>query len=768
MTTPQAGGLEPLPLESRRDDFCAASLGSFLRRQPGLKAVFFQPAAGELRLRYDPRQLSRKRIAAIGRKLSAALAAAEARCPFRLGGGTCEECPAAFEASAGEPPPFQWTFDGRGGWGVGVDGSGDGAATFEPLCELSTRVKGSTPLAPRRFRRALVLDALPVALCGLLLAAGWLAGLAGLAASTWLFMGACVAGGLPTLWSTLRSLRAFRLDVNLLMIAGAGGAALLGYWDEGATLLFLFTLAGALESFAMGRTRRAVEGLIALRPDEATVMRAGRFRRVPIEEVEVGEEIAVRPGERIPLDGEVFQGEGYVDESALTGEALARSKEPGSKVLAGSINLDGSLLIAVKRRARESTLARIVALVEEARGSRAPTQRLFERFARVYIPLVIAAAAGTALLPPLLGYHGWSEMFYRAMTLLVVASPCALVIAAPATVLSAIGAAARRGILFKGGAAVELLGQARVVAFDKTGTLTDGALVVAGVEAVGGSSEDDVIALAAAVEEPSEHLLARAVVEEARRRGMALPQASAFRATPGLGVEATIGGELILAGNRRFLEKRGVPLSERVCGGTGKTIYVARSGRLAGCIRLGDRMRKEVPALVKRLQELGIRRIAILTRDEAENAREVAAAAGIEDVRAGLLPEEKVAEMKKLAAGGELTVMVGDGVNDAPAMAAASVGVAMGAAGTDAALEASGVVLMASDLDKLSEAIEIGRRARRVLYQSLLFAAGVIVSLVGLALAGALPLPAGVIGHEGSTLIVVLNGLRLLVHRRRL
>ena len=633
---------------------------------------------------------------------------------------------------------------------------------------------------------------LPVVLCGILLAIGYLGKWTGLAAwlglnEVWLFVASALAGGWPTALSTYHSLRRLELNVDLLMLAGALGAAAVGHIDEAAILMFLFSLAELLEAFAMGRTRRALESLMSLRPDEAMVERAGQNVVVPLEDIAVGETIAVKPGERIPLDGVILSGSADIDESALTGESLPLFKEPESVVLAGSINLSGALRIRTTRPAGESTLARIVQLVEQARGSQAKTQRLLNKYVVFYVTLVLAGATLAALVPPLLFGAAWKASLYRAMTLLVVASPCALVISTPATILSAIAAAARRGILFKGGAAVEALGQANAIAFDKTGTLTDGRLALSRVEAWGDATPDEVLALAAAAEAGSEHPLARAVVREARLRELSWPQASNFRTTAGLGVTADVAGQQVAIGSQRFLASQGIqahspqfqpaaatPLREAAAASQptesdqhrGKTIYVSVDGVPRGFLVLADQLRAEAPAALVRLRKLGIQSLVMLTGDESRVAQQMAAASGVDTYHAGLLPEEKVARLREIATAGKHVVMVGDGVNDAPALATADVGVAMGAAGTDLAIESADVVLMSSHLGQLVEAVALSQRARRVLKQNLWFASAVIVLLVSLALFGNLAISTGVVGHEGSTIIVIFNGLRLLVSPR--
>ena len=742
---------------------CAPILLETLRSQPGVRALTIDPKTGELTLRYDSERISLKRIEALAGRVAERLDRNRDECRVRREGIPCDECPDFTGSGDDRRQGVRWLGGGASGKRLGVELRAGGGRFAE--LTVSTRRLGRVrePISAWTGR----LEVLPVFVCGFLLVLGWFLWWLDLPGHEWAYLGATLAGGAPTLWSTVRSLAALKLDVDLLMLVAALGATLIGHFEEAAVLMFLFSLSTLLESYAMGRTRRAIESLLALRPDEATVLRNGEPIRVSVEDVEVGERIVVKPGERVPLDGRIRDGAADVDESALTGESLPQWKEAGAPLLAGSINLSGSLVVETTTGAGASTLSRIVDLVEQAHGSRTPTERIFDRFTKYYILLIVLAATTTALGPPALGLAPWSDMFHRAMTLLVVASPCALVISTPATILSAIAAAARHGILFKGGAAVEVLGQANIVAFDKTGTLTDGALAVAGVDAIDDPTGAMVLALAAAAERSSEHPLARAIVDEATRREIDVPTAESFRTTAGLGVEAIIDGRTVLVGSLRFLERLGVPdtsdaTRNRFPEVSGKSVWVAHQGELLGRIILADTLRAEAPLVIDRLKGLGIERVTMLTGDERQVADHIASQAGIDDVHAALLPEEKVDRLGRLRTAGATTVMVGDGINDAPAMAVADVGVAMGAAGTDLALETADVVLVSSNLEKLIEAIELARRSRRILFQNLSLASAVIACLVVFALVGALPLTVGVVGHEGSTLLVVLNGIRLL------
>jgi Zn2+/Cd2+-exporting ATPase len=577
------------------------------------------------------------------------------------------------------------------------------------------------------------------------------------------------AGGGVSLVRTVRSLARRKLDVDLLMLLSAIGAASIGEFAEGAVLLFLFSLSNALESRALRRTTRAIEALMDLRPDEATRISAGGAEeRVPTDDLRPGDLVRLRPGERIPVDGVVAAGRTAVDQAAITGESMPVDKEEGEALLAGAINVGGTITMRVERPAADSTLARIIRLVEGAREAKAPTQRFIDRFEQGYAASVLVASAAAALLPLAFGtpFH---DAFYRAMTLLVVASPCAVVISTPATILAALAHAARRGLLFKGGAPLEDLADIDVVALDKTGTLTLGRPVVTDVVPFADADAERMLALAAAVERLSEHHLARAVVEEAARRGIEAPVAENLRNVRGQGAVAEIEACRVAVGRREFAAREGglalTPAAAALVDDlerAGKTVLFVAGCGLAGAIAVEDEIRPDAAAALAALGAVGIRSTLLLTGDHAGVAARVAAAVGIDAWRAGLMPEDKVAALRELTARGQRVVMVGDGVNDAPALASATVGVAMGVTGTDAALETADLVLVRDELGLLAYACRLARRARRIVRQNLAFACTVIAVLVVLNLTHGLALPLGVLGHEGSTILVVLNGLRVL------
>ena len=604
-------------------------------------------------------------------------------------------------------------------------------------------------------------------MAGLLLLAGWLAGLAGAprTLSLGLLLGAYAAGGFYTLRDAWQSVKSRSFDIDTLMIVAAAGAAALGAWAEGALLLFLFSLGHALEHMAMDRARKAIEALADLAPKTAVVQRDGAEIEVRVEELRRGDRVIVKPGQRIPADGLVGAGNSAVDQAPVTGESMPVDKQPGDKVFAGTVNGEGVLTVEVTKLAQESTLARMVTMVAEAQTQKSPTQRFTDRFERVFVPAVLVGTALLIALPPLLGFP-FAESFYRAMAVLVAASPCALAIATPSAVLSGVARAARGGVLIKGGAHLENLGVLTAIAFDKTGTLTVGKPEVTDVVAVGGS-EDELLKIAAAVESRSAHPLAQAVVTEAKRRGLSWGEAGEVEAVTGKGLRAEFDGKRVSIGNVKLFEGEAIPeailqQTERL-GSEGKSLMLVQTdGQFLGVVALADTPREGVRQVLERLHQTGIRKTIMLTGDNERVGRAIADAVGLDEVQAGLLPEDKVAAMEELGQRYGQVAMVGDGVNDAPAMARATVGIAMGGAGTDVALETADVALMADDLSKLPFAVALSRASRRIIRQNLYVSLGVVALLIPATLSGWAGIGLAVLIHEGSTVVVVINALRLL------
>jgi len=602
---------------------------------------------------------------------------------------------------------------------------------------------------------------------GVLIAAAW--GISG-ASETWsvaLYLLAFAVGGFTKAKEGLHTLIVERdLDVNLLMIAAAIGAASIGYWTEGAVLIFIFSLSGALESYTMDRSSRDISALMDMRPETAVLYHEGEESVVPIAALMEGNIVIVRPGESIPADGIIIEGASAVNQASITGESIPVDKRAGEEVFAGTLNGEGALFIEVSRPGEATLFSKIIRLVQEAQSEKPASQQFMERFERIYARSIIVICLLLIVAPPLLLDWSWEQTFYKAMVFLVVASPCALVASIMPAMLSAISSSARRGLLFKGGAHLENLAKTKVIAFDKTGTLTEGKPQVTDIIAIGDNEENEMLRIAASLESLSEHPLAKAIVGKAQDAGLRLEKPSAFTTKTGWGIEAELEGKSWKIGKPAFLDA--AHLTSELASmiqrleGEGKTVTVMHhNGGAAAIIALRDQIRPETKRAIATLKKAGVA-VAMLTGDQRQTAEAIAREAGIDLVYAELLPEDKVRKVKELREQYGYAVMVGDGVNDAPALATATVGIAMGAAGSDAALETAGVVLLKDDIGKIAEAITLGQRTARIVKQNMVFAIIVITMLIAANFSEGLALPLGVVGHEGSTILVILNGLRLL------
>ena len=568
----------------------------------------------------------------------------------------------------------------------------------------------------------------------------------------------------PRAW---RAARHGALDMNFLMMVAAIGAVGIGEWSEAASVVFLFSVAQVLEAHSMDRARHAIKALMELAPTEATVRRDAGEETVPADQVRIGEVIVVRPGQKIPLDGQVIEGRSAVNQASITGESMPVDKHLDDEVFAGSLNEQGLLHIRVTKLVQDTTLARIIHAVEEAQSSRAPSHSLVDRFARVYTPLVVGLAAAIFVIPPLVGFGLWETWFYRALALLVVACPCALVISTPVSLVSGLAGAARQGILIKGGLHLENIGKITTIAFDKTGTLTEGQPRVTDVTPLGGESEASVLRLAAALEHGSTHPIARAILAHAEQQDVELPPASEFTELVGRGIEARVEGRRLALGNARLCRERGA--NERVAAvlrpleQQGKTVVTLLDGaEPLGVIAVADRIRDGAPEAMAKLRAAGLQKIIMLTGDNEATARAVAEQLELDEYRAELLPEDKVAVVREHEASGERVGFVGDGVNDAPALAAASVGIAMGAAGTDVALETADMALMTDSLSQLSRGIRMSHKTLGIIKQNIIFSLAVKAIFVVLAVTGWATLWMAVAADMGASLVVIANGLRAL------
>jgi len=588
------------------------------------------------------------------------------------------------------------------------------------------------------------------------------------------FLMAYLAGGYDIATHALPGLFKGRFDTDVLMLAAAAGAAILGEWTEGAFLLFLFSLGHAGEHYALDRARNAVNALGKMMPKTARLKQGDHIVERPVSSLNISDRVIVRPGDRIPVDGQVAAGESDVDQSPITGESVPVRKVSGDEVFAGTINQDAALEVRVTRLARDNTLARVMRMVAEAQSQQSPTQRFTERFTVWFVPAVLICVLLVVVIPPLFGWMPLRESFYRGMLLLVAASPCALALGTPASVLAGIAQAARNGVLIKGGVHLENLGALKVMAFDKTGTLTEGKFKVTDVLPLNGNQPDELLRIAGAVEQGSNHPLALAVVRSAQEKGLDLPLANGLENVTGRGVKSEITGRPVLIGSLKlFRETGGYALDDDLIQtiesfeNQGKTtMAVSYDGQFLGVLALADAPRPGVKETLQALLDLGIQKLVMLTGDNEEVAERIGRQVGVTDVRASLLPEHKLEAIQKLQNEYGDIAMTGDGVNDAPALATATVGIAMGGAGTAVALETADVALMADDLGKLPFAVGLSRASRAIIRQNLAISLGVIGLLLVTSLFGWLQLSWAVVLHEGSSVAVVLNALRLLGYRR--
>lgn len=789
-------------LEAPDAESCVEVINDVVAAETGIVNVSVDAAQQLVTFAYDPEQISDSDVAEMAQKLAPTLHQRWQTCTMRLGkhgGRACESCALVLERELHQLPGVQRAAASyRGGMlSVTYDGTVISPQQISrQVRQLGLPVQPSASDVAEEAGEATAVTPPPSIwqwleahnATAVFTAITLVAMIAGFAAEKWaapallvtlLYATAYVAGGVFGLKAGLESLWSRTIDIDLLMILAAVGAAVVGEPFEGAMLLFLFSLSNVLQEFALGRTRRAIAALMELRPAQATVQRGDHVLTLPIARVRVGDHMIVKPGERIALDGVVLHGESSVDQSSITGESIPVSKQPGESVFAGTINKNGSLEVGVTKLAQDSTIARLIKLVEEAHSQKAETQRFIDTAEQYYALGVIVLTGLAIAVPTLLLGEAFNPAFYRAMTIMVAASPCALVISTPATVLSAIGNGARRGILFKGGIHVENAATVKVMAFDKTGTLTVGKPQVTDVVVLDeqwSGSEDDLLALAAAAESRSEHALAQATVTAAQQRDLELVETFAFQSTTGKGVQATVGDRQVRIGNLRyFAELTTVGLETAVATVTrlqneGKTsVVVAQmegdAAHLLGVIAFADVVRPDAAQVVRDLRANGIQHVVMLTGDNQQVAQRIAAEVGVDAVFADLLPEDKVTAIKQVAAKYGPVAMVGDGVNDAPALATAAIGIAMGAAGTDVALETADVVLMSDKLHNLPYMIGLSHATRRTLFVNLGFALFMILLMLVTIFIADLPLPMAVIGHEGGTVLVSLNGLRLLAYR---
>lgn len=592
--------------------------------------------------------------------------------------------------------------------------------------------------------------------------------------STGLYLLSIIAGGWFILPKAIGALRRWSLDMNVLMTIAVVGAVFIGEWSEGASVVFLFALSELLESFSVTRARQAIRSLMQLAPETAWLKKGESFSEVPVESINVGDVISIKTGTRIPLDGEVIAGSSSVNQAPITGESMPIEKRNGDSVFAGTVNGEGTLEVRVTKIHSDTTLARIVHLIEEAQSQKAPSQRFVDVFAKYYTPAVMLLALAIWLLPPLVFGGEWNIWTYRALVMLVIACPCALVISTPISIVSGLTALARRGVLIKGGAALEAVGKLTTLATDKTGTITQGNPRVISITLINSKSENEILRIAAAICNYSTHPLSQAVIQYANEQAIVFPRSTNYRSLTGRGAEGEVDGHNYFVGNHRLTHELAVCSEEiernlAVIEDQALSIIVVGhkphgncSGEVLGILAVGDPIRENATAAIKSLRAAGIQEIVMLSGDNQRTVDAIARQVGIDKAYGDLLPEAKVQRVRELMINQKYTGMIGDGVNDAPAMAAASIGIAMGATGTDTAIEAADMTLVQDDLGKVAEAISLGRRTVHVIKTNIAFALGVKAIFLVLALTGYASLWLAILADTGATLIVIANATRLL------
>ncbi len=763
----------------KEGDRCTDVLADTLRGYQGIEKVEFNVENGQLRAIYDPRILSNENAMQVIRQSGQVAAIRAAQCATKRENGlpACAHCAGAMGkqllAQYQEAASLPTTNFQNGVITAALNRpsnlNGDATEVESTFLGKPKEVDKKTVVSVERLE---IIFTIVNAVTGMAAWIGAMSGLHPLAVGI-LYGVSYVTGGYFGVMASIQALKEKSLNVDLLMLLAAIGAAYVGSPAEGAMLLFLFSLSNTLQTFAMDRSRKAIEKLLDLRPSVATVRRGSRLVTLPIEQLTLGDIAIVRPGERFPIDGEVISGESDVDQATITGESMPVHKMAGDGIFASTLNGNGSIEIRVTRMAKDTTLARIVQMVEEAQSTKASTQRMLDTLESYYAIFVLGAAGLLIFIPWLLLGNDFQTTFYRAMTWLVVASPCALVISTPASILSAIANAAKNGVLFKGGVHLEKTATLKVLAFDKTGTLTSGKPTLNEIfRYTDEMDENTLLRFAAALEMRSEHPLAKSIVQAAHDRNLSLPTSTDFRAIPGQGVEGRVNERHFWIGNERMFTERDVQLpadlliQARKMEDEGQTaMFVYSMPNFLGLLAVSDTLRPDAIEMIKGLKTAGIERVVMLTGDNPRVAAKIAARAGVDEYHAGLLPQDKVTVLKALQNKYGPVAMVGDGVNDAPSLATADIGIAMGGGGTDVAIETADVVLMSEDLRKIPFAIGLARQAEKVVWQNLIFAMAVIVVLIASAFGARLPLPLGVLGHEGSTVLVVLNGLRLLRYK---
>ncbi|MCF8011907.1 MAG: cadmium-translocating P-type ATPase [Clostridiales bacterium] len=754
---------------------CASKLEKSIQQLPGVKDAKVNFGASKMTVEHGTSvDKILKAIDHAGYNAGVETSGAKSRSStFRLSGLDCADCAAKLEKRLASIPGVESVEVNFGAAKMNAKHT----AGVEEIIQVAEEAGYKAEFAeigegPRKKEKPFYKDTKTIftGISGLFLAAGFLVSFLKIPGQvvTGLFLGAMITGGLFVARSALYSLKSISLDMNVLMSVAVIGAAAIGEWGEGATVVFLFSLGNALQAYSMEKTRNSIRELMELSPREALVRRNGREITLPVEEIAVGDVIIVKPGERIAMDGKVVTGASVVNQAPITGESMPVEKMPGAEAFAGTVNEEGSLEIEVSTLVQDTTLAKIIDMVEEAQAQRAPSQQFVDVFARYYTPAVIGIAAAIAVIPPLgmgLSFTPWLE---KALILLVIACPCALVISTPVSIVSAIGSAAKRGVLIKGGAYLEEAGALKIIAFDKTGTLTEGRPEVTDVINLNSSGEQEMLSIAAAVEKRSQHPMAKAIIRCAGQKEIEPRESEDFQSVTAKGAGAIINGQRHYVGNIKLfkdLQVKNLP-DPSLLGKLqkeGKTTILVGTGReIAGVIAVADRSRSNTASTLQALKKAGVDKTVMLTGDNTGTARVMASQLGVDEFKSELFPEDKLVTIKELQDGYGKVAMVGDGINDSPALAAANVGIAMGGAGTDTAMETADIVLMADDLSKLPYAIDLSRRALRIIKQNIAFALLVKAVFIVGTFMGITNLWMAVFADTGAALIVIANGMRLM------
>lgn len=757
---------------------CAAKVEKAVKRMPGVRSATISYPLGKLSVDYDAAQTGVDQVIAKVKGLgydaqeNEEFGLKDKGTVIRLGGLDCADCAAKLEKRIKLIPGVEQVQVNFGASKMRVMHAGPVAeilTTIEKMGYSGKVDEGRASGATASFWKTNQY-AIPAVISLVILVIATLAEKLGVPVTythAFFAVGIVLGGFLPAKNGFSMLINAHELDMNILMTIAVIGAAFIGAFEEAATVVFLFSFGNALQGYTMDKTRNSIRALMDLTPSEALVKRNGVEAKLPVDDILIGDIVIVRPGERIAMDGKVAAGFSSVNQAPITGESLPVEKTVGDEVYAGTINERGAMDIQVTRVAKDNTLSRIIEMVEEAQGQRAPSQQFVEKFAKYYTPVVIIGAALVVAIPTLIYGQPFHKWFYEAMAMLLVACPCALLISTPVAIVSAIGSAAKSGVLIKGGMYLEEAGALSVIAFDKTGTLTVGKPQVTDVVSVNGYSESEILAIAAAIESRSEHPLGEAILNHARAKGLTIPPVVNFEAVLGKGAQGIVEGKAYHIGNARFFNDKELSIGhieEEIAAfqNEGKTLMIlGDQDRILGLIAVADVLRDNSRQALEDLKKVGITKTIMLTGDNQNTAQAIAARVGVDEFRADLLPEDKVAVMKALLTQYHKVAMVGDGVNDAPAMAISTVGIAMGVAGTDAALETADIALMADDLTKLSYTIKLSRKTLSIIKQNITFALVIKVLILLLVIPGWLTLWLAVLGDMGSSLLVTLNGMRL-------